>query len=231
LAPSSSVFSDPIEKISVVDQLAAKIRQRILRNEIRAGAQLRQEALAKAYGVSRMPIREALRQLEAEGLVVFNPHRGVIVSAMSIDEASELFDLRLLIEPDLLVRATRAATPDDHAVAREALDRMNRAYEDAETEHWGELNGAYHICLYRPAGRSRSETLIQTLNANIDRYVRLQLSLEPGALDRARDEHERLHALYAAGEAEEAATLLRQHISNARDTLIAKLHQRPEFSD
>jgi DNA-binding GntR family transcriptional regulator len=225
------LFSDPIEKISVVDQLAAKIRQRILRNEIEAGAQLRQEALAEAYGVSRMPIREALRQLEAEGLVVFNPHRGVIVSAMSIEEAGELFDLRLLIEPDLLARATRAATPDDHAVCRQALDRMNRAYDDADTAHWGELNGAFHICLYRPAQRPRSETLVQTLNGNIDRYVRLQLSLEAGALDRARDEHERLFSIYAAGDPEAASTLLSEHIAHARDALIEKLRQRPEFSN
>ena len=117
MAVREKSFSDPIAKVSVVDQLASRLRARILRNEIQAGEQLRQEALAEAYGVSRMPIREALRQLEAEGLVVFNPHKGAIVSAMSVDEAEELFDLRLLIEPDLIIRGARAAGETDHALS------------------------------------------------------------------------------------------------------------------
>lgn len=231
MPPRKSAFSDPIEKVSVVDQLAARIRQRILSNEIEAGDQLRQEALAEAYGVSRMPIREALRQLESEGLVVFNPHKGVIVSSMSIEEAAELFDLRLLLEPDLLRRGIANAGSADHTAARNVLDRMNTAYETRDTAHWGELNAAFHDCLYSPAARGRTLALVQSLNSNLDRYVRLQLTLESGGPERARDEHEQLLQHYLAGEADAAVALLEAHIRHARDALIAELKRRPEFAD
>lgn len=229
MAAREKSFSDPIEKVSVVDQLASRLRARILRNEIQAGEQLRQEALAEAYGVSRMPIREALRQLEAEGLVVFNPHKGAIVSAMSVDEAEELFDLRLLIEPDLIIRGARAAGEADHASAAEALDRMNEAYHTEDTAHWGELNWAFHAALYAPAHRERSLALVQSLNSKIDRYVRLQLSLQDNARDRAAAEHQALLDLFIARDEAGLREALTAHISFARDAVLDALRQRPEL--
>lgn len=223
--------ADPIEKTSVVDQLAGKLRQRILRNEIKAGEALRQEALAEAYGVSRMPIREAFRQLEAEGLVVFNPHRGVVVSEMSVDEVEELFDLRQILECDLILRAAERATEDDHVTARELLERSQNAYETGEVEHWGELNWAFHTALYRPAGRARAMQLVDTLNANIDRYVRLQLLLTQSAPARAHEQHTGILNAYIARDRERLDSLLRAHIEHARDSLIEHLRQRPEFAD
>lgn len=222
-------FSDPIEKVSVVDQLAARLRARILRNDIKAGEQLRQEALAEAYGVSRMPIREALRQLEAEGLVVFNPHKGAIVSAMSVEEAEELFDLRLLIEPDLIARGAQAAIETDHAAASEALDRMNTAYDSEDAAHWGELNWSFHEALYTPAGRGRSLALVQSLNSKIDRYVRLQLSLEDSARDRAATEHQALLEAWMARDEDTLKTALADHIRFARDRVLDALRAQGDL--
>lgn len=230
MAASDSSLSDPIEKVSVVDRLAQKLRQRILRNEIKPGEQLRQEALAEVYQVSRMPIREALRQLEAEGLVVFNPHRGVIVSAMSLEEAEELFDLRLLIEPDLVARGAAKASADDLGRAKTALAEMNDAYKTDETAHLGELNWAYHEALYAPAGRSRSLALVQSLNARIDRYVCLQLTLEDTARERAADEHQTLLDLYSAGDADGVKAALENHISRARDAVLQAFRDRPDLA-
>jgi DNA-binding GntR family transcriptional regulator len=231
LDSTSSRFSDPIQKITIVDTLARRIRKRILHNEFTAGEQLRQEALADAYGVSRMPIREALRQLEAEGLVIFNPHKGVIVSAMSLAEAEELFDLRLLIEPDLITRSTRMATPKDHRAARKALDICNDTYDNGDITHWGETNSAFHECLYRPAGRTRSLGLVQSLNANIDRYVRLQLSLDDQAPEQAHREHDALFQLFQSGDADGARAALTTHIAVARQKLIDALQDRVELED
>lgn len=223
--------ADPVEKISVVDQLSAKLRQRILRNEIKAGEALRQEALAEAYGVSRMPIREAFRQLEAEGLVVFNPHRGVVVSEMSVDEVEELFDLRQIIEADLILRGAEQANGEDHDTARDLLERSHNAYETGEVEHWGELNWAFHAALYRPARRPRAMQLLDTLNANIDRYVRLQLSLNQSAPERAHEEHSGILDAYIRRDMEALGMKLHSHIRNARDELLDHLRKRPEFSD
>jgi len=91
-----------IERQTVAAATTRALREKILSGEIGEGEQLRQDALAAEYGVSRIPLREALRQLEAEGLVSFYPHRGAVVSTLSLAEIEELFEIRALIEPDVL---------------------------------------------------------------------------------------------------------------------------------
>src|SRR5215831_10103884 len=102
----------PIRRQTLTSMTADAIRERILRGLYPEGKPLRQDAIGVELGVSRIPVREALRQLEAEGLVTFNPHRGAIVSTLSLKQISELFELRAEIEGDLIRRAVpRSSTP------------------------------------------------------------------------------------------------------------------------
>src|SRR5688572_3432450 len=87
--------------VTVADAATRELRQRIMSGELADGTPLRQDALAAELGVSRIPIREALSRLESEGLVASYPHRGYVVTALSSEEISELFDLRSLLEPEL----------------------------------------------------------------------------------------------------------------------------------
>src|SRR3954464_3473882 len=95
----------PIQRQTIASMTITALRERILRGDYPEGEPLRQDAIADELGVSRIPVREALRQLEAEGLVTFSPHRGAVVSSLSLDEIDELFDLRAQIECDLLAHA------------------------------------------------------------------------------------------------------------------------------
>src|ERR1044071_2584060 len=97
--PSSAAL--PIQRQTVASMTVAALRERILRGDFPDGEPLRQDALADELGVSRIPVREALRQLEAEGLVAFSPHRGAIVSSLSLEAIEEVFELRSTIEPEL----------------------------------------------------------------------------------------------------------------------------------
>ena len=94
-----------------------RIRQDILAGVHPSGAQLRQDALAETYGVSRIPVREALFQLESEGLILMVPHKGAVVSEWSIDEVNDVFDLRALLEPRLLEKSAPRLTADDFGTA------------------------------------------------------------------------------------------------------------------
>ena len=96
---------------TLTQHVANELREMILSGELEEGSKLRQDTLASMLHVSRIPVREALRQLEAEGLVTFFPHRGAIVSDLSPDEIGEVFDARALIESDLLRRAIPNMTP------------------------------------------------------------------------------------------------------------------------
>src|SRR2546427_13052427 len=94
-----------IQRQSLPSAVADKLRDQIIRGEIAEGTQLRQDAIATQYQVSRIPVREALRQLEAEGLITIVPNRGAVVPALSPDDIEELFSIRSLLEPEVLKRS------------------------------------------------------------------------------------------------------------------------------
>ncbi len=120
-----------------------------MRGDFPEGEPLRQDALADELGVSRIPVREALRQLEAEGLVTFSPHRGAVVSSLSLNEIDELFELRAEIECDLLRRAIPVATREAFR-ASDAKSSTNSATrsEPGSRSRWGPLNWHFHAALY-----------------------------------------------------------------------------------
>src|SRR5919202_169118 len=117
----------PIQRQTLTSMTLDALRERILHGTYPEGEPLRQDALAEELGVSRIPVREALRQLEAEGLVTFNPHRGAVVSTLSLGEIDELFELRAEIELNLLRRALPKVGAEDLARATEILDTYETA--------------------------------------------------------------------------------------------------------
>src|SRR5215207_2202456 len=122
----------PIQRQTIASMTIEALRERILRGDYPEGEPLRQDALADELGVSRIPVREALRQLEAEGLVTFNPHRGAVVSSLSLPEIAELFELRAEIECDLLRRAIPNTTSEQLDRAIEVLDDFEDALHAGE---------------------------------------------------------------------------------------------------
>src|SRR5437899_7511638 len=119
-----------IPRQSLPSAVADKLRDQIIRGEIAEGTQLRQDAIATQYQVSRIPVREALRQLEAEGLITIVPNRGAVVPALSPDDIEELFSIRALLEPEILKHSIPRLTDSDFAEADVVLCR----YED-ELQH------------------------------------------------------------------------------------------------
>src|SRR3954452_24316566 len=104
-SPPADLLLLPVRRQTLTGMTADAIRERILLGHYPEGEPLRQDALGAELGVSRIPVREALRQLEAEGLVTYSPHRGAVVSHLSLKEIRELFELRALIEADLTRRS------------------------------------------------------------------------------------------------------------------------------
>ena len=117
----------PIERFTLAGATLQAIRERILSGAYAEGDPLRQDAIAAELGVSRIPVREALRQLEAEGLVTFSPHRGAVVSTLSLEEIEELFELRADIECELLRRAMPNTGDEQLTRANDLLDEFDAA--------------------------------------------------------------------------------------------------------
>ena len=171
------------------------------------------------------PVREALRRLEAEGLVTFYPHRGAVVTQLSLDDIQELFEIRAQLEPEILRRAVPRLSRDDLRRARAILDRFASALERGEVAAWGGLNWEFHATLYGPAERPQTLAVIQGLHNNTDRYTRMQLLLS-GAIEQAHEEHGTLLSHCGRGEAKEAGRLLKRHITAAGRSLVAFLKDR-----
>ena len=214
-----------LQRQTVASMTLDAIRDGILHGQYTEGEPLRQDALADELGVSRIPIREALRQLETEGLVTFNPHRGAIVSSLSLEEIEEVFDLRASIESDLLRRAIPHLTTHQLDQADEVLDRYAVALRTGDVAKWGVLNWQFHASLYAPAARPVTMNIVQRLHQQSDRYLRMQLALTHGET-RANDEHRAIAAAARAHDTKRACQLVRDHIAGAGRSLLAFLRER-----
>jgi DNA-binding GntR family transcriptional regulator len=215
-----------IPRMSLTSAVADKLRDQIIRGEIPEGAQLRQEAIATQYQVSRVPVREALRQLDAEGLISIVPNRGAIVPALSPADVEELFSIRALLEPEVLKVSIPHLTEDDFSEADAVLRKyVNELRRDDHVSAWGRLNWQFHSILYSRANQPRFMAIIRNVNNNGERYTRLQLYLTHG-MKRANEEHHQILEFCRQHDVTQACQLLRQHIQYAGESLKQALEQK-----
>ena len=208
----------------VVDRL----REQILSAAYPAGTALRQDALAASFGVSRIPVREALFQLEAEGLVQMVPHKGAVVTELSLEEVNDVFDLRVMLETRLF-RDSLARLQDADLDALDAIqERFEAAIRDRDLARWGVLNQELHAALYARAELPQTAAVVASLLQKSDRYTRVQLSSD-AARRRAGREHAELIALARARRVDEACAFLAEHIEAVRADLLRML-KRPAAS-
>jgi DNA-binding GntR family transcriptional regulator len=211
-----------IKRQGLPETLAESLQERILNGEFKEGDALIQDAIAQEYKVSRMPVREALRQLEASGLVVMKIHKGAVVTSLPTEQIAELFDLRARLECDVLARALPMITDEQLVTSRTILTELERAYQRRDVAHWGRLNWEFHRSLYVAADRIQTLAILQGINLQTDRYIRLHLLLTHG-LEEAEQEHQELLRLCTLRDVERAVPFLREHIVNAGRNLLARL--------
>jgi DNA-binding GntR family transcriptional regulator len=204
-----------IKRQTVTASVAEELRRRIVSGRYGGGDQIRQEAVAAELGVSRIPIREALVQLESEGLVVIHTHKGAMVASLTAEDAVDLFEARLVLESLVLKKAVEAATPADVERVRQSLAEYEKAVKDgAEPEVLSKLNWAFHTAMCAAANRPRMVGMLQSLYTATDRYLRLQID-RPGAKLQALKDHRLLFAAYQGRKATVAGKLIKDHIMGA----------------
>lgn len=229
-ASSQAPRGNGIPRTSLTSAVADRLREMIIRGEIQEGEQLRQDAIAADLQVSRIPVREALRRLEAEGLINIIAHRGAVVSSLSSDEIEELFEMRAVLESEVLRLSIPGLTDADFKQAEAILEKYEKAlWMKGDVGSWGRLNSEFHTVLYSRANRPHFMAVIRQINNNGDRYTRLQLYLTR-AFERAKKEHRMLLDLCRKRDMNAAVELLQQHIRTAGRTLKESLEQRREES-
>ncbi|MBE9050380.1 GntR family transcriptional regulator [Nostocales cyanobacterium LEGE 11386] len=206
---------------STPDLIADALREAIMQGIFQEGQSLRQDEIATQFGVSRIPVREALKQLEAEGLVTLHLNRGAMVSVLTAAAAQEICEIRSALE----VKAMQLAIPKlkelDLEKASVILETSNQT---ADAGDLAKLNWEFHATLYASAERPRLLTMIKNLHINCDRYVRVQM-VQMDYQERSQKEHYQILDACRQQDTKAAVRLLKRHIDNAGEQLVAYLQQ------
>jgi DNA-binding GntR family transcriptional regulator len=204
---------------SVVDRVYAVLRARILAGELEPGRRLRQEALAEQLGVSRTPLREALRRLSSEGLVEIRPHHGAAVAPFSADDMAAAFMARLLLEPPAARLAAEARQPTDLARMREAIAAHRR--RGASIEELFGANRAFHVAVTGASGNPFLLRFAEQMWAAALGFPIYSRQAEPAARVLAdAAEHEQIADAVEAGDGDAAEALMHAHIDAARVAFV-----------
>lgn len=201
--------------------VADVLREAIATGEIPEGDQLLQNDIAEALGVSRTPVRESLRLLEAEGWVEFSPHRGAVVATLSSEEVRQIFEIRFTLEALALKQSLPKLAASVFDEAARILDELD---VEQEISRWVALNRRFHLKLYEGAG-TRLITLIESQYDAVDRYLRLELVEMDNATD-SQDEHRAILVACRARDVAGAVALCEPHIAGAGVDLAEALDRR-----
>ncbi len=241
----------PSQAPTVAESVARALRKAIIDGALRGGSAIRQEEVARAFGVSRVPVREALLKLEGEGLVATHPRRGVVVTMLSTDDFEEILEMRFALESLALRRSAAQfrqadldATLGIVDAARTALDASGLDRLREFESRWGNDNWKFHQRLYLPARRPRLLASIEQLQQLFARHIRMRIVTQgetketPDRESRERDEaanlrewaqvldeHESMARACALHDADLAIDVLKHHISDHGAELVQRLRQ------
>jgi DNA-binding GntR family transcriptional regulator len=198
------------ERKTITDYLATALRTAIYDGQFADQEELNQVELAAFFGTSRVPIREALRQLQAEGLVQNIAHHRTVVSGLSLPELLEAVEMRAVLEAYLLCKAAPKMEKSDFDRLHKLCDESDRI--DDYGSQWVLKNWDFHRSLYSRSDSPRIIGTVESLQLNIERYARRAGNLK--RLRQAADEHRRIVKALAQKDVARACTLLERHIMN-----------------
>ncbi|MCR5295748.1 MAG: GntR family transcriptional regulator [Lachnospiraceae bacterium] len=205
------------------------LRGEILRGELSPGERLMEIALAEKLGVSRTPIREAIRMLEREGLVVMKPRRGAQVAKISVQELNDVLEIRKCLE----TLATRKVC---ERMEKEELERMREAAavfenlvasEQEDLAALAEADVNFHDTIYQGAGNRRLIQMLGNLREQMYRF-RIEYLKEKDVRRKLADEHKRILDAVAARNSEEAVRLIEEHIDQQHQMIVESILEKEE---
>nr|WP_207197241.1 GntR family transcriptional regulator [Pseudomonas sp. TH06] len=195
------------------------LRAAILDGRLPCGTALRQQDLADLFGVSRMPVREALRQLEAQELLSVTAHKGAVVAALIQGDATETYELRILLETEAMRQSIALLTPADHACAAGYIEELETQHDYTEI---GRLNRLFHMTLYCKAPNQRLLRLVEEGLNEEERFLRFNLeAMGLGKL--SQDDHRAMLQAVIERDVDHAVALLKQHLNRGVEVITRYL--------
>ncbi|WP_081795398.1 GntR family transcriptional regulator [Nocardioides sp. URHA0020] len=218
----------PTTHLSMVDRVTDELHRAILTGAIRPGAVVSIVELCEQFDVSHIPVREALRRLESEGLVSLRPGRSAVVASLSPDDLAHIYRLRRLIEVDLVMRAMATMTPERLELAEAALDEYaDIAHEPSAVSA---AHHAFHAALLDDVTGAIDRRVLEILRHSAGRYLHLMtddLDRAPETAAARVDEHRALLDLARAGKAEALRDAWLEHLESSEVALQLALQRQP----
>lgn len=205
------------------EAVLGEIRRAIMSRELQPGERVRQEQLAERLHVSRVPVREALKVLEAEGQVTYQAHRGYTVVALSLEELEEIYLARSLLETEMTRRAVPIIDTDLIRQLESSVARMDEFAGAGDVLRYAEANWDFHFSLFERAGLPRLYRIIEVLWRVSEAYR--GAIFDPTWLGRARKDHRRILEACKAGDVDETIAAQDEHRSNALARITAFLEK------
>jgi DNA-binding GntR family transcriptional regulator len=211
--------------VLVAEKILSGLRNEILTGTLKPGERIRQEAVGAQYGASRIPVRQALQQLQAEGLITLTAHVGARVAALNRDELHEIYKIRECLEPLALAESTPHLSAETLDMIRDLGAQMEAVGPTNRTE-WIVLDRNFHLTTYSGAQLPRLTRMIDGL-WNATQQYRLAYTALPETMEVAHTEHRLLLEALVRRDSVDASRLTEMHIRRTRLTLIS----RPELFD
>jgi len=211
-----------IARRSLHDEIAALVRDMIVRGELEPGARVPEQQLCARFGVSRTPLREALKVLGSEGLLTLLPHRGAIVAKVTPREIEELFPIMGALEALAGELACRRATAEEIDGIRDLHARMTERFAAGDRNGYARLNEAIHDAIFAAAGNSELTHLYAQLMVRI-RRVRFIARMSPARWREAVEDHEAIVEALEARDGARLAAVLRAHVEHKAATVLEAL--------
>lgn len=207
---------------ALYEQVAERLRTRIYAHELVPGTWVDEQKLAEEYGISRTPMREALKVLASEGLVQLKPRRGCYVTELSEEDLDEIFPVMALLEGRVAYEATTQATDKDMMTLQGIHDRLEKFAKQSNVDGFFEANQDFHQALQQLAGNRWLQKAIDDLRIVVRLTRRDSLRLD-GRVTQSLEEHRAILAAIQKRDATEASRLMHDHLLSGRMAL-AKLH-------
>ncbi len=204
------------------------VREAIIQGVLSPGERLMEFQLAEQLGVSRTPVREAIRKLELEGFVIMIPRKGAYVAGISLKDIADVFEVRAAMEALAMVLAAERITEEELEELERILVSKTEVIELDEIEKFIELDKKFHDVLYRASRNQRLMQILINLQDEVHRFRSVSLA-SPGRMRAALDEHRQLVEALSERDLERAESLAWEHIENAENSLLESVHEKGDI--
>lgn len=217
-----------INHLTIKDQVVAALRKEILGGKLKPGQPLVQDQIAKELNVSRMPVREALRSLEIEGLVTTSSFKGAVVTQFTADDIREIYQIRKLLEGYAAEQAVLHIKPERVAELEQLIPEMKKRLAASDFKGYAQIDRAFHRMIAESSGNRRLLKLIESIWRSFAPYIAYSI---PGRIERSYEEHARIVDAIRAGDAGKASRLCREQIETVYQEMAPYFKERGQAAE